>query len=93
MAEGVYVCMYMYVCIYVWEGLFDLHLMEACDEYGILLWLEFWITGDDDGRGWVSMRVCMCVCMYVCSCVCIYLCLNVCIPACMYLSVYLCMYI
>lgn len=26
-------------------------LYDACDEYGILCWSEFWITGDCDGRG------------------------------------------
>jgi len=24
---------------------------DACDEFGIMVWVEFWITGDDDGRG------------------------------------------
>eukprot|EP00961_Rhodomonas_salina_P037942 509623-Rhodomonas_salina.2 len=24
---------------------------EACDAYGVLVWVEFWITGDDNGRG------------------------------------------
>lgn len=24
---------------------------EACDEAGILVWQEFWITGDCNGRG------------------------------------------
>lgn len=32
-------------------GIWNPAMLQACDEAGILLWLEFWITGDDDGRG------------------------------------------
>lgn len=32
-------------------GIWHPAMMDACDREGILLWLEFWITGDDDGRG------------------------------------------
>ena len=29
---------------------------EACDELGLLVWMEFWITGDCDGRGATAVR-------------------------------------
>ena len=29
---------------------------EACDDAGILVWQEFWITGDCNGRGATPVR-------------------------------------
>ena len=30
--------------------------LAACDELGLLVWWEFWITGDCDGRGATPVR-------------------------------------
>ena len=26
-------------------------LLDACDAFGVLVWVEFWVTGDNNGRG------------------------------------------
>ena len=52
-------------------------LLDACDELGLLVWWEFWVTGDCQGRGstpvecarwWLQRERCMCVCLCLCVC-------------------------